>query len=352
MGKEIVIVADPDSTILMALNGEFVKLVKQKNVHILVNNQLSNSLNAFNFNNPAAIAKVLLNQNKKVDFANAMKKAGISKNVLAIEYAPEAAPGNKLKYNSKTSKSLTLMDAVDRIAPKKLQSTDILEKLKDRDDQEQSLQLALTSFTMESMHKMNLRVGNLLNQTKEWAQQKGLDDNFYFYVSSPSKSPIIIKQILTDAYGIPESRFLSRINRDTYFDLPWTSPKAPMVLVLDDFIGSGDSMHDFIELAKKQVHFQSLLKPSFHAFAPYSTPLGIDALERRGKVFVESTVLSATKNPTYKKLRDRHRFQTSFGYGSYATGISFEYMSPDNNASTFRPYCECWSYPGTIKTAY
>jgi hypothetical protein len=335
----------------MAADAELINLIKERDILIAVNDQLSDSLNAFNFNNPDRIAKLLQKsaKNQRIDFRKSMEKVGISKNILSIEYDPDVEGENKLISNGTESKTLSIPEVAMRISPQRLHASEILNKLENNSDKDASLQLALTAFTMESLHKMNLRIGKILAQAKAWAKAEGKSEDFYFYVHREDKSPIIIKKILTDGYGIPESRFIIN-NYDNYnLHYPWSSDKAPMVLVLDDFIGSGQSMADFLYKAEKKLKIESQILPSFHAFAPYSTPKGIESLSSTGKQFIETIVNSAVDNTTYKKLQDRYRFSTGLGYGSNATGISFEYMSPDNNATAFRPFCECWSYPGTIK---
>jgi hypothetical protein len=75
----------------------------------------------------------------------------------------------------------------------------------------------------------------------------------------------------------------------------------------------------------------------------------LNRLSRYGKFFIDTFVSSATDSFTYQTLKRRHNFSTTRGNHSNATGVSFEYMSPDNNAGAFRPFCDCWSYPGTNK---
>ncbi len=215
----------------------------------------------------------------------------------------------------------------------------------------------MTELSLESLQRTNERIGSMLANAKAFAAKNGYSENLVFYVESESRSPILIKKILTDTYGIPEDRFIlgqsNGLRRNQHF-IDWPEKgKRQMILVLDDFIGSGVSMESFMGYAghgfRNVGDFGATLPASVHAFAPFSTEQGLKAVSMNNPAFIDSTVKNVSKSYSFGVLKERLGFDTGLGTFEVGTAIGFDYMSPDNNISMFKKILPVWTFPEGIK---
>jgi hypothetical protein len=151
-----------------------------------------------------------------------------------------------------------------------------------------------------------------------------------------------------ESYGVPEERFA--VGDQKLQIEPSHQQLLPMVLVVDDFIGTGNSMLDFLDLAPQSFVSTNGNTPAFFVFAPLISEKANRRFEAMNlNRFVGVVLQNPLEGVIAQHFSQKGLLNSTLGHRQSSTAVSFEYMSPDNNAGLFRPYCDCWSYPGTVK---
>ena len=189
---------------------------------------------------------------------------------------------------------------------------------------------------LESLSTTNARVGRILSKARAYARQNNIDE-IYFYSGKGRKSPDLIKRILIEGYGVGTDKFLPyRTGLSDYWNGS-QPPQNPLILVIDDFIGTGDQMEVRIESVREMMKHFGLSSGEVHAFSPIVTPTGASKISKITHLFYD-LVIPENVIQNFSDLN----LPTDYTK-SASTALFFEYMAPDNNVQGLREFFDFWT---------
>jgi hypothetical protein len=219
---------------------------------------------------------------------------------------------------------------------------------------EQVVDVALSSSSYKSMQNMtqdSVALKQKIDQAVQ-AMGKNLDDVVYIHPDyfHKVKSMSLVGHIFQNANSLSDASFVSihavKENPEIL--------KGKVVVILDDYIGSGNSVRQFggdvLELTPKDT--------PVIAATLYGTQQGLDTLDGISQMWkrVESRDFKTVvlhKAPSFENSMMARSELEIFGKGFANTNtlFSMEYMSPDNNNQMMLPFSRSFTYQaGAVKT--
>lgn len=354
-GSKSILLVTPTEARQLIQEGQIQELVKTGKLEILVNDQIRNSITPFNFRNPEATARAL-SPTTGQDMADLRRQAetlGIGSDVRPVYYDGDLPNPRRLSFGTAPTGRLSLAQAEQRVGPRQVQGQDFAAAASSSSGAgDASLQVGVRSLHLETMQRTNERVGSLLTRAREYAARNGMGEDIYFYVGEPHKSPALFRRMLSDGYGIPEDRFITKADLNSR-NIRLANGRTPMVLVVDDFAGSGKSMEEFFGDARN-IRFssanQTAVSPSIHAFAPFATESSAATIGSATRpAFVDTYLDRAAGTDTFQTLERKRGNMGRWGFSSNGTALGFEYTSPDNNVDAVLPLIRTFTPPVAVK---
>ncbi len=335
-GRTPVIIADMALQRLLQKDSRLAKELKENNVEFVFAEGLEGGLTPF-VNSPAVEFKTTfqklyrrieqkgsaeLNQLFLPDFRHQLESLGFKTEFHNLRYDPE--PAGKP----------TLNQIMSRANPRQILPEDILqavEKLPPK-DKRMVLEILYTNGHLKSLPYLSDLTAQMHQQILQRAAVLGKDANsIYFYLPIDGKSYQLVAQIYGRTNKVPAEKFVHNIKE---------VPKDGVLVILDDFAGSGESLTN-----AQTAGFFNGFKESTIIAPIFTTVTAIVQMRKRGtpENIIWGEYLPAFKEtPFYQSLPTDVRLAydnlSGGGYAKGSTNIAFSYMSPDNNNAFFSRY--------------
>lgn len=251
-----------------------------------------------------------------------LEKIGLDQQLDAVTYQP----------GSGQSKDLSVSTLLDRVTPQKLRESDVSKAFEDLEDEgvrHKTLSTFYEEAYLMSTSSMAESSRSLHAEVKKHAADLGVAEaDLYYLAPTERKSYQLVLGIYAEANNIPADRILSTAEK--------MRVKGKTVVVLDDFVGTGDSL-------VKQGNEIEMYGGTPILAAHVATDMGASSLldpKKKGgfRTVVGKRLSDIRQSSFYQNLPEAEKtdFNRHFegGYGGY-TKVAFEYMSPDNNVGTF-----------------
>lgn len=300
-------------------------------------------ITVFNLTSKDEIAQkldVLLSQVKKITANGRMNEEqaitfalnyDVYKRLMAIDLEDKLVPVSNI--NQKNVTSPTAEDIANQFKSNKAD----LEKFKrvlpkKRELRKAALEILDNDARIVSMRKMGFMAKEMHSNIIKLAQENNIAENqIYYWIPRLGKSFGMVALQYQQINNIPEDKIIASA-RNIYPD----SDKKMLVL-LDDFVGSGDSM--------RHLYYQLTNFKGQIVLAPYyTTETGFNALSEACKDNEKTHILPGEILESYfdteayknKKIKTFHKqLIGEGGWKNTASNIVFPYMAPDNNTAFF-----------------
>lgn len=335
-------------------NREVFKTLKGLNIKLIYIDHLTNSLNPAVISHPSQLKKRLVTifRNNDKEYTKMIK--------VLKKYRLE----EQLDQITKQTKGITnTQQLLKKLNPKMISYEEVTDAIKHLSEKAKldALDMAITSGHFVSISNLSKRLQNLSLKIQKNALSKGFThDDVIYVVPEGAKSYQLIAWALSEATKISPNqiRTLKQVTARSIGD------KSKMYVFLDDFAGSGDSIVDFSNKITKDLKID---RKNLTIATVFSTEFASTNLKKSNfpnliegqiiKTFSDSeTFLEAPKAFQKSYLDMNSGGYTSnyfFNQSKGPSSISFEYMSPDNNAKYLSPFSKVYTqYKSGVKVGF
>lgn len=289
-------------------------------------------------------ARTLINKNGM----SADDAIGHSLNTPVISQLEKLGLKDRLKIigGDKIDKKKASLDDIAKQFKPQMLTAEYLEKTLNSELSEKYRQLMLEAINSEAQivdpRRLGLMMQDQYKKILEYAKQRNISpENITYFVYKPEKSYSIIAQQYQSVNKIPINKFVDNIK-----DLS----RKDLVVVLDDYAGSGASMSEAAQIALNSKSNNFLLSPMFSTESANEKLAELknfvnDYGEDNPNVMVmpyktiknfKYSNFYTEKSESEKKLLDKI-FPGKFGLSADST-VTLPYMAPDNNNAFFNEF--------------
>lgn len=321
----------------LSLLGKNIHIIKKLNLKLVYLDGLENYILPIDQTSPDNLVRIfseLYNPQKKqlledkviLDLKKRLKKLGLIDNLKILYYDDGKILEKPILFSDKEiDSSLDIGDIVERMS-RRIPKYKI-EELFDTTDIQNIIKEYLASLLpfshFASLQKMALEAKKINRLIKKEMKKYNIKENeVYYYSPYEVKSFQVASWIYSKVNNIPQSQFYDQDIR--------TLPKnSKMVIVLDDFSGTGDSLIGEVE--KIEEHGK-------HEFKVIAAALYATDFAKKMFVDYNQTLLISKKikRIEYSQIPEKSEFLSEDnGFLDTNSALSMEYMSPDNNNNAF-----------------
>ncbi len=265
-----------------------------------------------------ALSEALIYDTKK-----ALKNIGLDKKLTVIK-------NNNIDF----SKKPTSEDIASQLSSRKFDLNGFENMIKSqRGSRDVALEILQKDARIMSMRELGLIAKKTHTQIVELAESKNVkEDEIFYLLPLINKSYNLIALQYQQVNNIPESQFV--LDRDMLKN----NTKAKMVVVLDDYVGSGDSLKNARYFLRQLYKGELVLAPCV------STKTGAKFIDLVSKeddkcTFMPGSIINSYfDSPEFLSKDNKYSYYDVIGkagWGKVQANIVFPYMAPDNNTSFF-----------------
>ena len=197
-----------------------------------------------------------------------------------------------------------------------------------------------------SMRELGLTAQKINSEVTSFAKERGIsEDNIYYVIPRINKSYGLIALQYQQINDIPEKQFRFAFNKIENAD------EDSLLVILDDYAGSGDSLkNDYYDLRKNN-SCNIILAPCV------ATKMGLKSIKNRLANDEKANVICGQELEAYFYSKEYNSKTMKYpyfdligkgGWGNTQANIAFPYMSPDNNTKFF---ADCMASHYTFNSA-
>ena len=331
-------------------------LKEYKNIEVYITDELSQGVTPFNLMKEGEIRRQIENYDinltshsqEVLERSLGQGEDGIK--IRPLYYDPLArTPVYPVSTQPTQRRTISDGQFVERVSGRKVDEDEFVEYVKNREISDDLLTLGVEHLYFENFQRTAQRVGELLGDVEKYKKANGiLESTFYYVPGGVRKSDALFAKLLQDTYGVKEEQIIFT-NTEMKQRIQDGEVAGAVIVVIDDFVGSGTQMGDNI---KDLSSIQNKVEKPAHivGLAPVVAQAGKKALHDAGITIFNSIELSnihTSGTGSYLQRQSDYVFSPGFGRGSLAIG--FEYMSPDYNLSGAQQFMYYWTESNGIK---